>query len=75
MAMESISSGQFSRATDVWSWGITLWEVLTRAQQPFPDIDPFEMEVYLAEGFRLHQPLNCPDQLYTVMVGRAKTIV
>jgi len=28
------------------------------------------MENYLLEGFRLHQPLNCPDQLYTVMVSR-----
>jgi hypothetical protein len=27
------------------------------------------MEVYLLEGFRLHQPVNCPDQLYSVMVG------
>jgi RYK receptor-like tyrosine kinase len=69
MAMESISTGHFSRASDMWSWAIFLWEVLTRAQQPFPDIDPFEMEAYLAEGFRLHQPLNCPDQLYTVMVS------
>jgi len=69
MAMESINSGHFSRASDVWSWGVTLWEILTRSQQPFPDIDPFEMESYLAEGFRLHQPVNCPDQLYTVMVS------
>ena len=37
-----------------------------RAQQPFPDVDPFEMEGYLVDGFRLHQPVNCPDQLYTV---------
>jgi len=69
MAIETLSSGSFTTASDVWSWAVTMWEVLTRAQQPFPDVDPFEMETYLMEGFRLHQPLNCPDQLYTVMVS------
>ena len=47
-----------------WS---TLYNLCSsRAQQPFPDVDPFEMEGYLVDGFRLHQPVNCPDQLYTV---------
>jgi len=69
MAIESIASASFAPSSDVWSWAVTMWEVLTRAQQPFPDVDPFEMETYLMEGFRLHQPLNCPDQLYTVMVS------
>ena len=45
-----------------------MWELMTRAQQPFSDIDPFEMESYLMEGYRLHQPLNCPDQLYSILV-------
>lgn len=42
---------------------------MTRAQQPFSDIDPFEMESYLFEGYRLHQPMNCPDQLYSVLTS------
>jgi len=69
MAVECISGGEFTAASDVWSWAVTIWEILTRSQQPFPDVDPFEMENYLMEGFRLHQPLNCPDQLYTVMAS------
>ena len=70
MAVETISKGsEVTTAGDVWAWGVTMWEVLTRAQQPFPDVDPFEMETYLMEGFRLHQPVNCPDQLYTVIVS------
>jgi len=70
MAVECISGeAEMTSACDVWSWGVTIWEILTRAQQPFPDVDPFEMENYLLEGFRLHQPLNCPDQLYTVMAS------
>jgi len=69
MAVETISSSVYTSASDVWGWGVTMWEILTRAQQPFPDVDPFEMESYLMEGFRLHQPVNCPDQLYTVIVS------
>ena len=70
MAVETIGQGsEMTTAGDVWAWGVTMWEVLTRAQQPFPDVDPFEMETYLMEGFRLHQPVNCPDQLYTVIVS------
>ena len=69
MSVESIGGSGLSVASDVWSWGVTMWEVLTRAQQPFPDVDPFEMEAYLMEGFRLHQPVNCPDQLYSVIVS------
>jgi RYK receptor-like tyrosine kinase len=69
MAVECISGEEYTTHSDVWSWGVTVWEILTRAQQPFPDVDPFEMETYLLEGFRLHQPLNCPDQLYTVMAS------
>ena len=52
MAPESISRGSFSRSTDVWSFGVLLWEMMTRAQQPFSDIDPFEMEAYLNSDYR-----------------------
>ena len=46
-----------------------MWEVATKAQQPFSEVDPFEIEDYLTGGYRLHQPLNCPDQLYSVLVS------
>ena len=32
-------------------------------QQPYADIDPFEMATYLKEGYRIAQPFNCPDEL------------
>lgn len=46
-----------------WSFGVLLWELTTLAQQPYVEIDPFEMEVYLRDGYRLAQPVNCPDEL------------
>ena len=46
-----------------WSFGVTLWELITLGHQPYADIDPFEMSAYLREGYRISQPLNCPDEL------------
>ena len=46
-----------------WAYGVTMWELMTLGQQPYADIDPFEMAAYLQEGFRISQPINCPDEL------------
>jgi RYK receptor-like tyrosine kinase len=46
-----------------WAFGVLLWELATLAQQPYAEIDPFEMADYLREGYRLAQPVNCPDEL------------
>lgn len=40
----------------------------TLGQQPYFEVDPFEMAVYLRDGYRLFQPINCPDKLYDIMV-------
>lgn len=46
-----------------WSFGVTLWELFTSGSQPYVDIDPFEMARYLQDGYRVSQPLNCPNDL------------
>ncbi|KAF7271663.1 hypothetical protein GWI33_015461 [Rhynchophorus ferrugineus] len=67
MAMESLIYDQWTFQTDVWSFGVVLWELTTMCQQPYADIDPFEMSTHLRTGYRLAQPLGCPDELYAVM--------
>ena len=76
-ASDVVSRSKFSRnfRTNVtslffqWSYGVFMWELMTKAQQPFSEVDPFEIEDYLNGGYRLHQPMNCPDQLYSVLVS------
>lgn len=56
----SVNHGVFSQ----WAFGVTLWELMTLGQTPYVDIDPFEMSAYLKDGYRIAQPINCPDELY-----------
>ena len=46
-----------------WSFGVTLWELMTLAHQPYADVDPFEMVTYLLHGYRMSQPVHCPNEL------------
>lgn len=69
LAMESLVHKVYSTASDVWSFGVLLWELQSLAATPYVDIDDFEMAAYLQDGFRLSQPINCPDHLYNIMAG------
>ncbi|XP_074054085.1 macrophage-stimulating protein receptor isoform X2 [Macrotis lagotis] len=68
MALESLQTYKFTTKSDVWSFGVLLWELLTRGASPYPNIDPFDIAHFLAQGRRLPQPEYCPDALYEVML-------
>ncbi|XP_028612495.1 macrophage-stimulating protein receptor [Grammomys surdaster] len=68
MALESLQTYRFTTKSDVWSFGVLLWELLTRGAPPYPHIDPFDLSHFLAQGRRLPQPEYCPDSLYQVML-------
>ena len=61
MAIESIESGIYSTATDVWSFGVLFWEILSRGSQPYHNIKSLNILDHIKEGNRLPKPLNCPD--------------
>ncbi|XP_011882215.1 PREDICTED: tyrosine-protein kinase Drl [Vollenhovia emeryi] len=67
MALESLQRNEYSTATDVWSFGVFLWELATLGQQPYVEVDPFEMMACLRDGYRLAQPRPCPDELFACM--------
>ncbi|XP_035517889.1 macrophage-stimulating protein receptor-like isoform X1 [Morone saxatilis] len=68
MAIESLQTQKFTTKSDVWSYGILLWELLTRGASPYPDVDPYDITHYLLKGRRLPQPQFCPDTLYSIML-------
>nr|CAH8838851.1 unnamed protein product [Trichobilharzia regenti] len=67
LAHEALIERKYNKATDVWSVGITLWELITKGQQPYANIDAFEMPAVLRSGYRLKKPQNCPDDLWKII--------
>ncbi|KAI6226908.1 Tyrosine-protein kinase RYK [Aphelenchoides besseyi] len=67
MAPEAIRSNVYNSASDVWSFGVFMWELFTCGQQPYQEISFDEMPSSLAAGTRLGQPFNCPDELYAII--------
>uniref|UniRef100_A0A4W3HX17 Hepatocyte growth factor receptor n=1 Tax=Callorhinchus milii TaxID=7868 RepID=A0A4W3HX17_CALMI len=68
MALESLQTQKFTTKSDVWSFGVLLWELMTRGAPAYPDVDSFDITVYLLKGRRLLQPEYCPDSLYDIML-------
>ncbi|XP_034389353.1 macrophage-stimulating protein receptor-like isoform X1 [Cyclopterus lumpus] len=68
MAIESLQTQKFTIKSDVWSYGILMWELLTRGANPYPNVDPYDITHYLLKGRRLPQPQFCPDTLYSIML-------
>jgi serine/threonine protein kinase len=63
MAPEALRSNICSSASDVWAFGVTMWELFTCGQQPYSEIDAEDIQLALAGGTRLQQPYNCPDEM------------
>ncbi|XP_076112122.1 hepatocyte growth factor receptor-like [Mytilus galloprovincialis] len=68
MAPESLKNGIYSTQSDVWSFGVVVWELLARGSVPYSDINDFDMCNYLQSGERLNKTDFCPPQLYDLML-------
>ncbi|XP_037520471.2 hepatocyte growth factor receptor [Rhipicephalus sanguineus] len=68
MAPESLEKGIYNHKTDVWSYGVLLWELITRGVTPYPEVDNWDIVDYLRQGRRMKQPSYCPDEMYAIML-------
>lgn len=67
MAPESLADGVFSVESDVWSYGIVLWEIATLAEQPYQGLANEQVLQFVIAQGTLERPLQCPDLLYDIM--------
>ncbi|XP_061187862.1 hepatocyte growth factor receptor-like [Saccostrea echinata] len=67
MAPESLEQGKYSAKSDVWSYGVLLWELMTRGAIPYPEVDNWDVCTYIKTGRRLQRPEYCPPHLYRLM--------
>ncbi|XP_023139917.2 receptor tyrosine-protein kinase erbB-2 isoform X2 [Amphiprion ocellaris] len=68
MALESILHRKFTHQSDVWSYGVTVWELMTYGSKPYDTIPAREIPDVLEGGERLPQPLICTIEVYMIMV-------
>ncbi|XP_064638569.1 tyrosine-protein kinase HTK16-like isoform X2 [Lineus longissimus] len=66
-APECVYYGTFSNASDVWSFGVTLWEMFSYGAQPYEEVAAKEVIAQIDAGERLPQPEKCPDKDYETM--------
>uniref|UniRef100_A0A182P5U1 Tyrosine-protein kinase receptor n=1 Tax=Anopheles epiroticus TaxID=199890 RepID=A0A182P5U1_9DIPT len=67
MAPESLKDGMFSSSSDVFSYGVVLWEMATLASQPYQGLTNDQVLRYVIDGGVMERPENCPDKLYELM--------
>ncbi|KAG9332348.1 hypothetical protein JZ751_015355 [Albula glossodonta] len=67
MSPESLKDGVFTTNSDVWSFGVVLWEIATLAEQPYQGMSNEQVLRFVMEGGLLDKPHNCPDMLFELM--------
>ncbi|KAL2097311.1 hypothetical protein ACEWY4_006518 [Coilia grayii] len=68
MALESILHRTYTHQSDVWSYGVTVWELMTFGTKPYDGIPASEIAGVLEKGERLPQPPICTIDVYMIMV-------
>ncbi|XP_047429382.1 ephrin type-A receptor 7 isoform X1 [Mugil cephalus] len=67
-APEAIQYRKFTSASDVWSYGIVMWEVMSYGERPYWDMSNQDVIKAIEEGYRLPAPMDCPPGLHQLML-------
>ncbi|XP_060520984.1 tyrosine-protein kinase Abl isoform X2 [Cylas formicarius] len=66
-APEGLAYNKFSTKSDVWAFGILLWEIATYGMSPYPGVDLTDVYHMLEKGYRMEIPPGCPPKIYELM--------
>uniref|UniRef100_A0A8D0C969 Tyrosine-protein kinase n=1 Tax=Scleropages formosus TaxID=113540 RepID=A0A8D0C969_SCLFO len=66
-APEALKKEKFSTRSDVWSYGVLLWETFSYGRQPYPKMSLKEVKEKVEQGYRMEAPENCPTRIYALM--------
>merc|ERR1719341_2669279 len=67
MSPESLFQGVSTTKSDVWSYGVLLWEIVTCGERPYTGINTEALLPLIRDGYRMSIPIQCPQELYQIM--------
>ncbi|XP_020622122.1 tyrosine-protein kinase receptor Tie-1-like isoform X1 [Orbicella faveolata] len=67
-AYEALLYGTYTTQSDVWSYGVLLYEILTIGGSPYPGVNARQIARKLQEGFRMPKPKHVDNKLYQIML-------
>nr|XP_025035920.1 tyrosine-protein kinase Fer-like isoform X1 [Pelodiscus sinensis] len=67
-APEALRYGRYSTESDVWSYGVLLWEIFSLGAAPYPGMSNQQVVSQVERGFRMRAPERCPVEVYDVML-------
>ncbi|CAH8824920.1 unnamed protein product [Trichobilharzia szidati] len=67
-APEGLSYYIFSSKSDVWAFGVVLWELATYGLSPYPGVELHDVYHLLEKGYRMERPHGCPEAVYSIML-------
>ncbi|XP_046461802.1 uncharacterized protein LOC124208127 isoform X3 [Daphnia pulex] len=68
LALESMTDNLYSSQSDVWAFGVVLWEICTLGGFPYANVSDAQLMTYLLSGNRLVRPDNVSEKLYQIML-------
>ncbi|XP_065174436.1 uncharacterized protein LOC135804483 [Sycon ciliatum] len=68
MSIEALTLRTYSSESDMWAFGVVLWEIATLAKFPYSGIQNRELISELRGGMRMEKPRGCPDETYEIML-------
>ena len=66
-APEALKTQKFSSKSDMWSFGVLLWEIYSFGRVPYPRIPLADVVKHVEKGYRMEAPEGCPKSIYDVM--------
>lgn len=67
-APEALNYGRYSSESDVWSFGILLWETFSLGVCPYPGMTNQQAREQVERGYRMSAPQNCPEEISKIMM-------